>query len=184
MAAPKLVRRSPHNPDSEDQQLMRREPNNRAESVDWWRALFAGGRWTDGGRTREDAVRLSRRSAARKRQAGRRRACFKRALIANQAPAAECNTVELFDVIHRPSIDIRPFARSNNRRAPAPIERRSCFITAVEAAAIGRIDERNLRWECLRLSVSKAVRLTSPRRSVRHAGRFSPTVTRRCDRAC
>jgi hypothetical protein len=31
--------------------------------------------------------------------------------IANQAPTAECNSTELFDEMHRPSIDMRPFAR-------------------------------------------------------------------------
>jgi hypothetical protein len=28
------------------------------------------------------------------------------------------NTIELFDVMHRPSLDMRPFARAKNRRAP------------------------------------------------------------------
>jgi hypothetical protein len=60
--------------------------------------------------------------------------------IANQAPIADCNSIELFAVMHRPSIDMRPFARSKTRRAPAPIERRLFFAIPVEASTIGRID--------------------------------------------
>src|ERR1700722_691780 len=82
---------------------------------------------------------VSRCSADRNRQARRRRAWFKRARIANQAPIAERNSIELFDVMHRPSIDMRPFARSKNRRALEPIERRAAFVTPGRAATIGRI---------------------------------------------
>jgi hypothetical protein len=59
---------------------------------------------------------------------------------ANQMPAAECNPIELFDEMHRLSIDMRRFARSKSSRAPAPIESRSFFVTPVAAATIGRID--------------------------------------------
>src|ERR1700733_2148842 len=58
--------------------------------------------------------------------------------MASQEPtAADRNSIELFDVIRRPSIDMRPFARS---RIAERIERRSVFVIPVGAATIGRID--------------------------------------------
>jgi hypothetical protein len=86
--------------------------------------------------------------------------------------------------MHRPSIDLRRFARSNNRRDPALVERRSFFATPVEAATIGRIDETQSAVSMLSACCAKGHSPTSPRWSLRHAGRFSPTVTRRRDQTC
>jgi hypothetical protein len=61
-------------------------------------------------------------------------------LNSQSAPTVEGNTIELFDEMHRPSIDLRRFARSKSSRAPAPIERRSFFLIPVGAATIGRIN--------------------------------------------
>jgi hypothetical protein len=65
--------------------------------------------------------------------------------------------------MHRPSIDLRPFARLNNRRAPAPHRKTLGLRNPVRAATIGASIQRNLRWARFRLSVSKAIRPTSPR---------------------
>jgi hypothetical protein len=105
-------------------------------------------------------------------------------LNSQSASSAERNTIEFFDEMHRPSIDMRPFARSKNRRAPALIERWLSFVSPLKPRQSAASIQRNLCWARFRLSVLKAIRPTSPRWSLRHAGRFLPTVTRLRDPTC
>jgi hypothetical protein len=129
---------------------------NRAESVDWWRAIFAGGRWT-WWRPEPVKTSLGEPPLGRPKTASPSPPRLVQARsIANQAPTAEYNSIELFDEMHRPSIDVRPFPRSKNRRAPALIERWLSFVSPLKPRQSAASIQCNLRGACFRLSVSKA----------------------------
>ena len=82
---------------------------NRAGSVDCGRVIFAGGRWT-GWRPDPVTTSLGEPPLGRPKTASPSPPRLVQARSsANQVPTVEGNTIELFDVMHRPSLDMRRF---------------------------------------------------------------------------